>query len=193
MHPVLQQFLSNFPHLSPEQIAIIGKHIPVLDKKKGEVILREGEVPTKCYYVLEGCVRQYCLEDGEEKTTAFYTESHGTISSSHYIHQTPSDQYLVCMEDCTLICGDPKTEMENYEKFPILKSITSKMVEQELNDTKDKFAKFIIASPTRRYLNFLEERPDLANRVPQHQIASLLGMTPESLSRIRRRIQTNKV
>jgi CRP-like cAMP-binding protein len=193
MHPILQQFLSQFPQLSKEEVDIISKHIPIVEKKKGDILLREGEVPGKCYYVLDGCVRQYCLEDGEEKTTAFYTEAHGTISSTNYIQKTPSEQYLVCMEDCTLICGDPRVDKENYEKFPILKSITSQMVEQELNETKDKFAKFIIASPTQRYLNFLEERPDLANRVPQHQIASLLGMTPESLSRIRRRIQAKKV
>ncbi|MCB0661973.1 MAG: Crp/Fnr family transcriptional regulator [Saprospiraceae bacterium] len=192
MHPVLQKFLSQFPELSPSEVEIISEHIPIVDKKKGDMILREGEVPDKCYYVLEGCVRQYCLEDGEEKTTGFYTEQYGTISSTNYIQQTPSDQYLVCMEDCTLICGDPKTDMENYEKFPILKSVTAKMVEQELNDTKDRFAKFIIASPEKRYLNFLEERPDLSNRVPQHQIASFLGMTAESLSRIRRRIQMKK-
>jgi CRP-like cAMP-binding protein len=189
MNQKLLEFLSSFPDLSKEEVEAIAAHIPIVEFKKGTVFLKEGEVPGKCYFVLEGCVRQYSIVDGEEKTTAFYTEKFGTISSTDYTNRTPSGHYLVCAEDSLLLWGDPSQSMENFAKFPVLKSIVSDMLVEELNQAKDKFSNFIIANPEQRYLNFLEERPDLVNRVPQHQIASLLGMTPESLSRIRRRIQ----
>ncbi|MEZ4950972.1 MAG: cyclic nucleotide-binding domain-containing protein [Saprospiraceae bacterium] len=80
MNQKLLDFLSTFPDLSKEEVEAIAAHIPIVEIKKGTVFLKEGEVPGKCYFVLEGCVRQYTLVDGEEKTTAFYTEKFGTIS-----------------------------------------------------------------------------------------------------------------
>ncbi len=188
MKDVLLKFLSAFPELKKEEIEVIAEHIPVEAYKKGTVLVKEGEIPSKCYFVLKGCVRQYYVIEGEEKTTAFFTEEYGAVSSSHYTNQTPSDHYLSCLEDCILISGDANIDVENYQKFPVLENITRAMMEEELNETKENFAKFVTSSPEQRYLNLIETRPELINRVPQHMIASYLGMKPESLSRIRKRI-----
>lgn len=188
MHQALLHFLSQFSELSSAEVEAIAEHIPVAEFPKGTTLIHEGEVPQACYYVLQGCVRQYHFVEGEEKTTAFYTERNGTISSSDFVRQTPSGFFLTCVEDCLLICGGRDIDQENYEKFPVLKEITRQMVEEELNDTKEQFVQFVNSTPEERYRNLLKTNPDLPQRVPQHQIASLLGMTPESLSRIRKRI-----
>ena len=135
-----------------------------------------------------GLVRQYQFVDGVERTTAFYTEANGTVSSKHYAEQTPSEFYLECAEDCLLIAGNVEVDEANIQQFPELMEVTKLILETDLNKAKDTYAKFVISSPKERYLHFLDSRPDLANRVPLHQIASYLGMTPESLSRIRKRI-----
>lgn len=192
MNEELLKFLSGFPELSEDEVKVIAENIPVTTYQKGTTVLEAGQVPEECFFVLKGLVREYKMLDGDEKTVEFYDETHGAISSSNYVNQTPSDSYLVCAEDCLLICGNPKVDMANYEQFPILKSITSKMLETDLNEARDKFSKFITSSPKERYLNLLETRPNLLNRVPLHQIASYLGMTAESLSRIRKRVLFEK-
>lgn len=155
-------------------------------------MLREGEVAKQCFFVLEGCIRQYYLVDGEEKTTAFYTEEQGAVSFTSYVNQSPATHYLSCVEDCVLIVGNPTEEQEMYRTFPKLVEFTRLLVEQDYGKTQEQFASFITSSPEKRYRDLLKDRPSLLNRVPQHQIASYLGMTPESLSRIRKRIAAKK-
>ena len=75
-----------------------------------------------------------------------------------------------------------------YKRFPKLEAIAGTMMELNSGMAQEELASFITSSPEERYMNLLENRSDLLNRVPQHQIASYLGMKPESLSRIRKRI-----
>lgn len=181
-------FLSSFPSLQDEMILQLAEMIPVIAPTKGTILLEEGRVPEECYFVLQGLVRQYQYTNGVERTTEFYTESNGTVSSMHYTDQTPSTFYLECVEDSLLIAGNMEIDEAHYEQFPELVAITKKMLENDLNKAKLNHSAFILSSPKERYLHFLKTRPDVSNRVPLHQIASYLGMTPESLSRIRKRI-----
>jgi CRP-like cAMP-binding protein len=188
LNPQLITFLSNIPELTPEKVEMLAAMIPVKSTKKGDIILKEGETPKECYYVLQGLVRQYQFIDGTERTTEFYDELNGSISSDHYTNQTPSTFYLACEEDCLLIAGNMQIDEVNFKQFPELMEITRRMMESELNSTKQTLTQFILSPPKDRYLHLLKTRPTLLNRVPLHQIASYLGITAESLSRIRKRI-----
>ena len=184
----LIQFLSGFKNLDEIMVLQLAEMIPVVAHPKGTILIEEGQIPKECYFVLQGLVRQYQIVDGTERTTEFYTESKGTVSSAHYTEQTPSHFYLECMEDCLLIAGNLEIDEAHFSQFPELLEITKNMLETDLNAAKENYSKFIISSPKERYLHFLATRKDLLNRVPLHQIASYLGMTPESLSRVRKRI-----
>lgn len=184
----LKNFLAGFSALSPEAVDKLSELIPVIAPEKGSVLISEGEIPQTCYFVLKGLVRQYQFIDGTERTTEFYTESNGTISSAHFSNQTPSTFNLECMEDCLLIAGEMKMEEAHLEAFPELKEVIRVMLEIDLNKAKSSYSNFILSSPKERYEHFLKSRTDLANRVSLQHIASYLGMTPESLSRIRKRI-----
>lgn len=188
MENALLTFISTFPSLSEADAKAIVENIKVFSYRKGAILLNEGDITDTCYFVLKGCVRQYFLQEDEEKTTAFFTENQAIVSVSNYATQKPSPHYLICVEDCTLIVGNFEEEKEMYEKFPQLQAITRMMMEQDYGKTQETFAAFITSSPEERYVNLLNTRPELLQRVPQHQIASYLGMTPESLSRIRKRI-----
>ncbi len=80
-----------------------------------------------------------------------------------------------------------------YQKYPELEKVTRSMLELSIGETQDETALFMSSTPEQRYLRLVQKRPSLINRVPQHQLASYLGMTPESLSRIKKRIAKDTV
>jgi CRP-like cAMP-binding protein len=204
MHPELRHYLSQFAALNEEDIADIAEHLSVQTFTKGTVLLREGERSTTCYLVLKGCVRQYCMagahendendknNEQEEKTVEFYTEGQAVVLFASYGQNTPSKYSFVCVEDSMLIVGDVGQEQAMYQQFPKLEIITRAFIERDFGKTQEQFATFVHSSPEERYVNVLNTRPDLLQRVPQHQLASYIGVTPESLSRIRKRMVVKK-
>ena len=182
------QYISQFTTLSEADAAEIVRNMKFRTFKKGAVLLKEGQAVKLCYFVLKGCIRQYFLVDGEEKTTNFYTEGQPVTPYEGTYKRVPSNYYLACVEDTIVTISSPEDEVSFFEKFPHLESVSRLAVEEELGKSQDRFTSFILNSPEERYLDLLKNRPDLLDRVPQYQLASFLGVTPESLSRIRKRI-----
>ena len=162
--------------------------ITIVDSfKKGTTLLREGQIPTKCFMVLEGCIREYQIIDGEEKSTAFYTEGENCTSYVNNGRELASNHYWECAEDCILTISHQEFENQLRVLVPRMDAIISQVAMEKLNQAKEEWSHFVSSSPEKRYLNLLEKRPHLLNRIPHHQIASYLGMKPQSLSRIRKR------
>ena len=155
---------------------------------KGTVLVRAGELSNAYYFVVKGCLRAYYLIDGEEKTTAFYTELQNLAPLST-VNKKPSDQCIVCLEDSLLLVSTPDTEQLVFERFPRFETLCRLLSENLLVQSQASFDQFKNSSPEQRYLHLLDTRPDLLQRVPLHQLASFLGIKAESLSRIRRRVQ----
>lgn len=155
--------------------------------KKGTILLREGQKSKDYYFVLKGCIRKYYIKDGREITTAFYTEME-TLTPHCVISNGMSEYFISCIEDTILIVGNPDLEVEVFAKFPKFENMCRILSEELLAKQQIDFDAFKTSSPEQRYLNLLQNRPDLIQRVPQHQLASFLGIKPESLSRLRSRI-----
>ncbi len=155
--------------------------------KKGTVLLKEGQKSKDSYFVLKGCIRTYYIIDGEEKTTAFYTEMEA-LTPPCVISKTPSEYYIDCVEDTILTISNSDMEAEINSKFPKFEKMCRTLSEELLVKQQINFDEFKTSSPEQRYLNLLQKRPDLIQRVPQHQLASYLGIKPQSLSRLRARI-----
>ncbi|HAD14412.1 MAG TPA: hypothetical protein DCF33_18475 [Saprospirales bacterium] len=185
---VLIDYVLQFAPLSEPEIDQILALINIRSYSKGKVLLREGQIGNVCYFVLQGCVRQYYLtHEGDEKTTHFFTEGMPVTSTCSFDNK-PVKYYLVCNEDCIVVEGRPEDEQFFMQAMPRMETINRVGVEFELQKSQETLAEFIMSSPEERYLNLLNTRPDLLDRVPQYQLASYLGVTPESLSRIRKRI-----
>ena len=191
MQDILFEFISKYISLTEdEKNAIVSLDI-FRSVKKGTTLLKEGQKSQDCYFVLKGCIRKYYIIDGEEKTTAFYTEM-DALTPHCVINKAPSEYFISCVEDSILTISNSDMEVEIKSKFPKFEIMCRILSEELLAKQQINFDEFKTSSPEQRYLNLLQNRPDLIQRVPQHQLASYLGIKPQSLSRLRARILQKK-
>ncbi len=191
MQDLLFDFISKYISLTDdEKNAILSLDI-FRSVKKGTILLKEGQKSKDSYFVLQGCIRTYYVVDSEEKTTAFYTEM-DALTPPCVISKTPSEYYISCVEDTILTVSNSDMEVEVNSKFPKFDAMCKILSEELLAKQRIDFDAFKTSSPEQRYMNLIQNRPDLIQRVPQYQLASYLGIKPESLSRLRARITQKK-
>jgi CRP-like cAMP-binding protein len=187
MQNELFDFISKYMILNEdEKQAILGLEL-FHSFKKNTVLLSEGQSSNKSYFVLKGCIRCHYIIDGEERTTAFYTESE-PFTPLCTTNNKPLPYIVACVEDSLLAVSSPDTEKQIFAKFPRFETLCRLISEDLLSNQQANFDQYKNSSPEQRYLDLLDQRPDLINRVPLSQLASFIGVKPESLSRIRKRI-----
>lgn len=188
MHNILLNYFSTIMPLTHEESAAIAETMLIQEYKKGSILLREGQISKEAYFVIKGCVRQYYLVDGEEKTNNFFTEEQWVVAIKSFSQNTPSTYYLDCCEDSHLVVGNRQKEEDLYRRFPKFETISRKVMEKVFEEQQDVMASYLTDTPEQRYVKLLGTRPDLFQRLPQYQLASYIGVKPESLSRIRKRL-----
>ncbi|MBE9048526.1 Crp/Fnr family transcriptional regulator [Pleurocapsales cyanobacterium LEGE 10410] len=183
----LLEFIEQYIPLTEEEKTVIDDLNIIRSFKKGTMIVEEGDIIRDAIFVLKGCLRSYYIWDGEEKTSAFTTENEPLILLTGD-DPNKTAHYVDCVEDSIVTLGNLEMENETVKNFPRFEKLCKLISEQLLEKNASSFAEFKNASPEQRFKNLLKNRPDLLQRVPQHQIASFLGMKPQSLSRIRKRL-----
>lgn len=192
MEAELFAFIERYIPLAEEEKAMLRGMSLFRHFRKGEVFLREGDVVDRQFFVLKGCVRCFYWVDGEEKTTDFYTELQTVVPRQH--GQAGTAAYnLACVEDSILLVGTADMEQELFASFPRFEKLCRLLTEQLLSQTHTALDTFKTTSAEDRYRQLLATRPGLVQRVPLQQLASYLGIRPESLSRIRRRVAKESV
>lgn len=182
------KLISRYLDLSDDEATAFAECIPIKTFKKGELLLREGQISRESYFVIEGCLRKYYIMNGEEKTTEFYVEDDSVASLQSYKNKTPANHYFECVEESRLAVLSYDKEQELFKRVPKYETLCRMSMEDNFGEQQEALAKFIMSSPEERYKNLVDTRPDLLQRIPQYHLASYLGVKPESLSRIRKRI-----
>lgn len=190
MQDLLIQFISKYITLNQQEQDALFKLDLFKTVNKGQILLKEGEYSKEGYFVLKGCIRVFYMIEGAEKTTAFYTEMEG-LTPLCALSGKPSDYNVAAIEESVLIKTNTDLEAEMFAKFPKFETMCRLMSEELLAKQQLDFDEFKTSSPEQRYYSLLQKRPDLLQRVPLNQLASFLGISPPSLSRLRARI-TNK-
>jgi len=155
---------------------------------KGEVLLKEGQVCRQFYFILTGCLRSFSLEEGREINLKFYFEDEFACDFESFRKEEPAQFYIVAMEDATVYYATKK------EAVPVLQSETSFSVFlfrffQDLYFGESQHSNtFKLMTPEQRYSFLLENKPHYLQRIPLTHLASYLGMSRETLTRIRKKI-----
>lgn len=151
-------------------------------------LLYEGEIATKVFLVKKGALRLWNNNDGDDITIQFFFEDHFVASFESFQTQSPSKFSLECLEDSEVFVLERKTLAEMLAKNPNLKERLLALITKRFTDYIDYFLSRIKNTPEQRYQELKEKRPDILARVPHYYIASYLGITPVSLSRIKKRV-----
>lgn len=157
--------------------------------KRNEFMLQAGEVPKFSMFVLKGCLRQYIVtEKGEEAIVYFAEERYFVGDLPAMRNRTPSAFYFQAIEDCVLLTLSTAHWEQASVEMPWWTTGHLIGFQRWATKMQEKVAEQTTLTGEERYLNLLKERPSLFQRVPQHYIASYLGMSPETLSRIRKKL-----
>jgi CRP-like cAMP-binding protein len=192
MQNKIVNYFSQITALSQDEAKALEEGMVVTHVKKDTFLMKEGQTSIDTYFVLEGCLRQYCLIDGEEKTTNFFTEGQWVVSLTGLTQNAPSFHNLVCMEDTSLVIGNEQKAQELFRKFPRFETLARVVVEKSFAEQQQLMTSYHTDTPEQRYVKLLKSRPDLFQRVSQYHMASYIGVKPESLSRIRKRIHSKQ-
>lgn len=181
--------IQKFGALDAQQGVLLTGRLTLIDLPKGSYFGEAGKVPNRVGFLTEGILR-VCYYDnkGNEITRCFVTENNFAVDMNSFYNQIAASEYIEAVTDCKMLV----LQREDYNEFaatiPAWSDIFAKMSSASLM-RKLKISQLMLGQEAKdRYLSFLEDYPGLTNRIPLHMIASYLGITQSSLSRIRKSI-----
>lgn len=182
-------YLTEKAGLTTEQFDELTVSLQVNSYEKGEFLLREGEVCRHVFFVESGLLRAYTTDDsGKEHIIQFAPENWFISDRSSTFFNKPSEFYIEAIESTTAIFLDNDFIDKASERSISFRQYNERILQNHIYHLQSRINLLLGASAEKRYLNFISLYPDLMLRVPQWMIASYLGITPESLSRVRKEL-----
>lgn len=186
MFEALDQFVSKYIRLTSEETEIFHSLLEYKKVKKKQFLLREGEICQFEAFILKGCIRTFYVDkSGTETILNFAIEGWWVSDLSSFSEQLPSSQNIETLEDCELLLINYDNKKILFDVIPAFEKFFRILVQRSLGVLQQRFYAGISRTAEERYLAFLEKYPQVVQRVPQHQIARYIGVSPEFLSKVR--------
>ncbi|AYQ30715.1 Crp/Fnr family transcriptional regulator [Runella sp. SP2] len=192
MFDALHQLIAQFVTFTDREKAILENAFVFKQVPRKFALVRQGQVANELYFINKGMLRLFYENEGDEITAFIFRENLFASSYDSFLRQTPSIQSLEALEEADLLVITQSKMNELYEELPKFNILTRKIAEQRFINAQQILSSFLLDSPEERYAKFVEQNGDLLLRVTHHIIASYLGMTPVSMSRIRNRLAQQK-
>lgn len=184
----LRTIISSIYALSEDSLKTIVDNTEEVAYPKGHILSEAGKIEHYLYFLEKGIVRAYNIRNDEEVTFWFGTEGSIVCSMMNYIERKPSYETIELLEDCLLHRIKTDTLEDLYLQNTELANWGRKYIEHEVIKVENRLIDQLLLSATERYRSLLSSQPTLLQRVPLGIIASYLGITQVSLSRIRGKI-----
>ena len=187
---MLTRFLQYIEQLIPVSDALrtrLERDLEITETPKGTVVLKDGQRCDHIAFVLEGLLRAYYLKDGEEICSRFMPENHICFSVIPFYTRRPGYEYIETLEATTMARIHYDALEQIYSDFPEFNVVTRKWTEHYCGMSEQRLFLLRRQTAEERYQSFLQLYPTIIQRVPQKYIATFLGMTTETLSRVRKK------
>jgi CRP-like cAMP-binding protein len=184
----IRQFFEQLTPLRDEEWAAMAGRFRWVTYPKGKIILSEGEHCDFIGFIREGLFRFYHLKDGSEKVTAFWFPGEFLSNYRSFVSGQPSSHFIEAMEDGAVWTLRKRDLEELYAAFPVFERLGRLMAERLYGLVAQRLDAFMQETPEERYQALLERNSRLIQEIPQYMIASYLGVSAETLSRIRKRL-----
>lgn len=186
--PLIDYFNNHLP-LNENDIQFVRENFIERRIKRKQFILQEGDISNKNTFVVSGCFRMYLVDDkGRDHNIQFAIENYWVGDISSFFKEEPSRLYIEAMEQSIILQINKDKVLEMYENYPKFNRIFRVLAENAMVHLQNRILQNISSTAEERYLEFLKRSPHLFNRISNVQIASYLGVTPEFLSTIRKKI-----
>ena len=192
MYDKLYNLFGRFITMDETERQILEERFEPRDINRKEQLIEYGQVANHYFFINKGLLRLYGYKEGQEKTLFFFKENMIAGSIESFLTQAPSELILEALEDTELLAITGEGLQELYDLSIKFSKAGLLLTQYRLAALMKFYTSLVFDSPEARYQEFLKNHPDLIQRVPQHIIASFLGITPVSLSRIRKRILNPK-
>jgi CRP-like cAMP-binding protein len=193
MQELLKTYLQKKVKLTPEQLAYWVSVFTPRKLLRHEYLLREGEVSKYTAFVCTGCLRLYSIDaKGKEHLLQFAPEEWWIGDMDSFSTGEPSSYFIDALENSQILLMDLQGQNDLLKKVPEASIFFQGLMQKRQAVTQKRIIFSMSASAEERYLDFLKTYPSFSQRIPQHMIASYLGITPESLSRIRKQVVGKK-
>ncbi|AYZ11626.1 Crp/Fnr family transcriptional regulator [Chryseobacterium arthrosphaerae] len=195
-HIYAETLISYFNHIIPlnkEEINLVNDYFKPRLYRKRQYILQEGDVCKQFNFVVKGCLRTYRIDKkGNMHILQFATENWWTMDIASFHEKKPSGLNIEAVEDTVVLQINYQDLIQLYRKAGKFDRIFRVLIENAYVTLQNRLLENISSTAEERYTTFLEVYPHLLNRLPQIQIASFIGVTPEFLSRLRNKRVKNK-
>lgn len=189
MYEVFFQSLRSKVPFTDEELEIIKTYLTPKKLRKKQYLLQEGDVCKFACFVEQGALRSYTIDDkGTERIVQFALEGWMIADMFSFITGEPSTYNIDALEDSELVLISKKAHEELLEKMPHYETYHRLQITGAYVAMQRRLISINNLSVEERYTNFLTLYPNIAQRVPQHMIASYMGLTPETLSRVRKKL-----
>jgi len=186
------QVFNQIAKLSEEEELVLREIFRPVSLKKKEYFLRAGVRNNKAAFIRKGLLRYYVLKNDEESTLEFTGESEFVADFPSFANQGISDQYIQAIEDCELLVTNYEGIQRIYNELTHGNFIGRMVMEHRFSIMMNQLLSIYMHTPEQRYQHFIDNYEDVAQRIPQYLIASYVGIKPQSLSRIRRKLAEKK-